>query len=424
MHSRQRGAAHVPIIYFFLTLVLALGALGFAYVQLTKNTELMVTTATATDKLAKLEKEKHLFTHYVEDVGNVFKVPGNYKGRAGMSADYGDQVLDNIPGLTDPTALKQKLDSFGQQLGIASYTGIENLLGAVNTAVEAKNQRIKDLEGELARVGEEKRAVDASFAKAGTEHSAAQKQLQDQIQQTRNDLNAQVADKDSRLKTSEEALRQKNDELNTNKEAAAAEKKTLLTENEKMRNHAAAMTSKIALVHPASQFDGKIIAARNKVDSAYIDLGRKDMLQPGTMFRVKNPRSDKIKAYATVVRVEQERSEVTLSGVVDQLGDAVREGDELYNDLYSPGVTRNIYLMGRFSYPYNKPDLEKLLVNLGNKVSAKMVPEVDLVIIGNDLTNEAGDGFQPVIDTPEYKDASKWGVEFAQLSKIRDLIKL
>jgi hypothetical protein len=29
-----------------------------------------------------------------------------------------------------------------------------------------------------------------------------------------------------------------------------------------------------------------------------------------------------------------------------------------------------------------------------------------------------------VIDTPEYKDASKWGVEFAQLSKIRDLIKL
>ena len=80
--------------------------------------------------------------------------------------------------------------------------------------------------------------------------------------------------------------------------------------------------------------------------------------------------------------------------------------------------------MGRFSYPYNKPQLEQLLKNLGNKVVAKMGPGVDTVILGNDSVNENGDGFDKVLESQEYKEAINLGVEFAPLLKIRDLIKL
>ena len=47
MHSRQRGAAHVPIMFFLILMVLFFGALGFAYVQLTQNTDLIARNAAA-----------------------------------------------------------------------------------------------------------------------------------------------------------------------------------------------------------------------------------------------------------------------------------------------------------------------------------------------------------------------------------------
>jgi hypothetical protein len=160
------------------------------------------------------------------------------------------------------------------------------------------------------------------------------------------------------------------------------------------------------------------------VKTAFIDLGRKDMLQPGTVFRVKNPRNEAVKAHATVTRVEEDRSEVALSGVVDPIGDNVTAGDLLFNELFSPHQTRTIFLIGRFQAPYNKPDLANLLRRLGNRVVDKMGPGVDTVILGNDPVNEAADGFTAVAELPEYKQAVDLRVEFVYLRQIKDLIKL
>lgn len=426
MHSRQRGAAHVPIMFFLILMVLFFGALGFAYVQLTQNTDLRARNASAVEAQRKAEQKALLFTHYVEDLGKVVNNPGNYQARANVNVadDYGSQTLEGIGGVIDQNALKQKMDAFAQQAGAASYDSVHTLFGAVITQLEAKNARIKELEAARDKLASEKAAVDASFAQASQAHSAAQKQLSDQLNQVRNDLNAQINDKTNLVNTLQQNLRDKVQELATTKEAFTAEKKGLMNEMGKLQSQNTALVGKINLVQPPSVADGKVIAAQSNVPTAFIGLGRKDLLQPGTIFRIKNPNSDAVKAYAKVTRVEQERSEVELSGVVDPVGDQVRPGDHLYNDLYSPGVSRNILLMGRFSYPYNKPELENLLTALGNKVHTKMEPGVDLVILGNDSITEEGDGFQPITDTADYKEALNLGVEFAPLHKIRDLIRL
>jgi hypothetical protein len=114
---------------------------------------------------------------------------------------------------------------------------------------------------------------------------------------------------------------------------------------------------------------------------------------------------------------------VSLTNLVDPVGDAVRDGDLLYNDLYTPRMSRQIYLMGHFASP-NKDAIKTLLTRLGNKVVDKMAPGVDTVILGNNPVNESGDGFADVQESPEYKLASELGVEFATMSQIRDLIKL
>jgi hypothetical protein len=185
-----------------------------------------------------------------------------------------------------------------------------------------------------------------------------------------------------------------------------------------------ALSARDAMIKAPDVPDGKILVARNGIPKAFINLGRKDMLKEGTVFRIKNTNSDKVKGLATVTKVEDERSEVALSNMVDPIGDYAREGDLLYNELFSPGVTRTIFLMGRFDEPYSKENLSNLLKRLGNRVVTKMAPGVDTVILGSNPVNEAGDGFSSVQDSEEFKLASELRVEFAYLSSIRDLIKL
>lgn len=425
MHTRQSGAAHVPILFFLILLVLFLGALGFGYVTLDKNNNLEAQHAKDVVSMKTLTGQNLLFRHYIEDLGNVIKQFGAYAGRANISAeDYANQTTDGVTGVMDPTQVKQKMEAFARQVEVSSAGSLEGLFGAVNGRVEALKKRVEDITGERDRVAQEKTAVDASFEQARNSHSAAQQNLRDQLGQTQQQHAAQRADLESHLNTTRQNLRDKNDELSGEREQRATEKKQLLTEQGKLRGHNTALVEKLAMKHPPDAPDGKVIAARNNVLSAWISLGRKDMLQTGTIFRLKNPNSDKVKAYAEVTRVEQERAEVRIYDVVAPVADQVREGDLLYNELYSPNTKRNVYMLGRFSYPYHKPELEKLLKSLGNKVHAKMEPGVDLVLLGNDSITEEGDGFVPITDTPEYKEALNLGVEFAPLHKVRDLIKL
>ena len=100
------------------------------------------------------------------------------------------------------------------------------------------------------------------------------------------------------------------------------------------------------------------------------------------------------------------------------------KGDLISNDLYSPNVRRNIYLMGRFSYPLNKPAVKMILEELGNRVHDNIGPGVDLVLVGGDTLNEDGDGFVPVTESQAYKDALFLGIEIATVSKVREFLRL
>ena len=109
-------------------------------------------------------------------------------------------------------------------------------------------------------------------------------------------------------------------------------------------------------------------------------------------------------------------------GVVDRYDPVVR-GDIVVNELYSPHVKRNIALIGRFSYPYPKPEVKRLLERLGNKVLDKVGIDCDLVVVGNDTVSEDG-GLNDITTSEEYKFAENQRIEIITLSKIRHLLKL
>jgi hypothetical protein len=425
MHFRQSGAAHVPMMFFLILMVLFLGALGFAFVSATDTSDMKLRVDEMVAKMKIADAKVMLRDNYIEDLGNELRMTtskGKYEGRP--NADYAGQTLDEVPGVMSPALVKEKLNAFSGQAEIVAYNGVENMLNAVVGKLDAYKDRIKQLDADRTKAIADKEATDAGLRTAQSAHSERQTALSNELQTKLTSWNASVADKTGLLTQTQGNLNTVRDELIATKEAQVKEVKALKAEIAKLQAHNTALVSKLTLINPPNVADGQVIAARNNVAQAFINLGRKDMLQPDTIFQIKNPNSDKIKGYAKVVRVEQERAEVQLSGIVDPIADQVREGDKIYNSLYSPNSSRNIFLLGRFDYPYHKPELEKLLIALGNKVSAKMVPGVDLVILGDKTINEAQDGLQEITESPEYKEALNLGVEFAPLHKIRDLIKL
>jgi hypothetical protein len=402
-----------------------LGALGFAYVTLDRNSNLENKNKELVEENEKLSGKNILFSHYVKDLGDLLGKSGTYGGRANTDPSlYANQKLEGVEGVQNLEAVKKVMEDACQQAGVAQARGLEAVLAALNNKVGQLNTRVGEIESERDKVLGEKSTVDASLATLTTETNRRAGEWRQSLDQARTDFDAAKNDRDARITSLQQNVRDKNDEYLAAKETWTAAEKKLVNEKRKLEMHNSALLARDAMINPPDVADGKVVAARSGVMTAFIDLGRKDMLVPGTVFRVKNPHSDAVKAYATVTRVEAEKAEVELSGIVDPIKDAVREGDRLFNDIYAPGKSRTIFLLGRFSYPYNKPELETLLRNLGNKIATKMEPGVDTVILGPDLQNEDNTGFIKVQDTAEYKLANDLRVEFVTLHKIRDLIKL
>lgn len=419
MHTRQSGAAHVPIIFFLLLLVVFLGTLGFAWVTLTKNGELIEARNKAVAE-ANAERAKGLLIdHYIADLNDVVRMPGAYEGRGG--ANYEGAKMDQS-GVMNPAAIKKLLEDTCSTAEVPASIGLEPTLSALVTAIKAAKQRAKDAEGERDRMATAKTELEGSLRTAAAEASTKAREWGQSLDDARANFTSGTSRQESTISSLQSTVHDKDAEITKNKEDAAAVEKSLRLAIEKQQNQNAALSAREELRKPANVADGKVIAARTGVKTAFIDLGKKDLLQPDTMFRIKNPGSDSVKGYAKVLRVEQEKAEVELSGIADPIGDYIREGDLLYNDLYTPGMPRTIYLMGRFSKPYDANTIATLLKALGNKVVSKMGPGVDTVILGNDPLNEEGDGFSSVQESAEYKQAVELRVEFAPLLKIRDLI--
>ncbi len=423
MHNRQSGAAHVPIMFFILLLMMFFGALGFGWVQQTNNAELRKDVAQAQADLGTIQSKEALIQDYIADIGKVINKPGPYLGRGGNAEMYNGATID-YAGLMDPKVIKQVMDDAATNAGVSQATSLEDLLGAMITRINTTSQRVRDIELERDKALEDKSTGDQRYTALEGQAATAASENSTNLEQARSDFQSATDDRDSRIAQLTQNLRNKDEQMTTLREEFTAKEKDLLGRIARLQTQNSALVEREALRQPPNVADGRVLVAKNGIPKAFINLGRKDLLQPGTVFRVQSPNDDSVKGYCRVTRVEDERAEVRLFDFADPIGNYASEGDLLYNDLYTPRVTRTMYLMGRFSAPYGKEQLTDLLRRLGNRVVTKMGPGVDTVILGNNPVNEAGDGFTSVQDSEEFKLANELRVEFTYLSKIADLVKL
>ncbi|MHC4512560.1 MAG: hypothetical protein ACYTGW_04965 [Planctomycetota bacterium] len=437
MQNRERGAAHINIYYFLVLLVLFLGALWFGYVQLTQNNQLAIDRYKAQVEEAKARASLNLYVEYVREITAVLGEAGQYMTSKNVthkvvSPEGVERVYkpDPIPKATIPGALTREIKTFSQRLQIpgAISTPISALFGAVSELTDSLRNAQKDADTRLATVSTEKGQADTAYNTSSNTQNAnlatANTRFARQMAVANQENQRQVrlnTDKNNEIRRLQDDMNRMRNEHQAAVTKLEKEKNLLQLTNE----HLVGLTR---LINPPDQPDAGVISASMAARVAFIDIGRKDMLPLGTVFKVTAPRIDgksdgKIKALGTVTEVMQDRAKIKLFNVADRYDPVVR-GDIVVSELYSPHVKRNIALIGRFTYPYPKGEVKRLLERLGNRVLDKVGIDVDLVVVGNDTINETGDGLDDITTTAEYKFAENQRIEIITLNKIRDLLKL
>lgn len=421
MHTRERGAAHVNIFFFLVMLVLFLGALGFAYVTLGKNTELEQAIKTATTTQRNAENQLLLYKHYAEDISKEVGELGEFKREGFDYSDYGNP--EPIAGVSVPTRVHATLADFARACGVAEQRGLAAVFGHVT---RAREELVKQIDGSKS-VADGIQVQVAGLQKSVSDVTAAAKSRESELNRN---LTDRSTDFQTTLDEKDRRLTSQNAEfaaLRTRMSDQAAEHALVLAGKNKdietLQARIASAADKVKLLNGANVPDGAVIESSQSSGLAWINLGRRDMLPVGTTFQVTKPVTGEVKAMAVVRRIEQTRAEVRLYDLKDRY-DPVMAGDQVRNDLYSPDMRHNIYLMGRFSHPLTKPVVASMLQGLGNNVIDTLGPGVDLILIGGDLVNEEGSGFTPISETEEYKLAQNLRIEMAPLSKVRAFLTL
>lgn len=417
--ARQHGSA--MFYSFIVTLLLFLASAYFAFAIFQDNEKLKQSEAQARTELKAMEGELFIRDHYLVDLAKVIGETGEYAGRPGFNyEEYGNPAaLQDVvlPGRYE-SAMEEFLGGFGLPKDARQISGALNY---VKNYVTQLQQQVSDAQNNASsletRIAELQNQASTSSSDRRREVADLNTQIQEQADRFQNQLDEQqtrVAAVNSlnvslRSDLAAEKEARQNDAL-----AATKAYNTLVAQN-------AAFSQKLRLINAPDAADGTVLSANQAVSRAWVDIGRNDMLKMGTKFRILDPESGQRKANGVVTTLEDNRAELRIVDLADRFQPVV-SGDQIANELYSPELRRNVYLMGRFALPYSEPVVKAYLERIGNTVVDRLDVGVDLIVVGQDTINDDGDGYVPLTETEEYKRGVELSIEFVRLNQIRDLL--
>ncbi len=406
MIRRSRGIAHINIMWFIVMVILFLGGVGFAYIQMQEVARLTEENIQLQGKAQKAEQ----------------KLQAAYDQTVKISEPVGFRASG--PGaFTQPDLVRQKVKELRDLVGAGpSVKTLQEILPKMVNLIAAQKNRIKELETAVA-------AAEAARDKARQARQAVEQKLNQEIARLRaektdieSNLRNQIKTKDDSVASLRADVRKKSAEYAKAKEAWAQERAKLKQEAEQLRIRNERARDKLALIGNPDKIDGKIISTSVELNRAFINLGRKQMVRPGMTFEVLEPRGNTYvhKAWAKVLTVDNETSEVAIHDLVDPY-DPVAKGDVIRNQLYDPDVRFNFVLLGRFVDPLTKGTIKRILEEMGNTVSDHVTAETDYVILGR---QPIGENATPLEQTPDYAKAMQLSINVVPLKKIRPYLQL
>jgi len=420
MMDRQSGSAGTINIYFFLiVLALFMGSVAYAYHLFTQNESMESEIKQLAVQQRTLEGRHLLQKDYLEELSAAIGVTGEYAGRPGVSAArYGATITSTV----DPALLKSRKQAFATEMNVPNLDGLEGLFAALTGSAQAMQNQVAAAKNAESVANSMRGSAEAALARVNATFRDEQGVFSDVVSADTTRFSTINAERQTAIGRLQTRIQEVAGELAKANEARLEEVRTLTEVANRLIGHNTSAVEKLRLRESYDGPDGQVTADLSGVDTVVINLGRKDNLVPGVVFRFREPNNDAVKGYGTVTSVDQETARVKVHDLTDPRNPVVR-GDKLFHDLYTPNVRRNVYLMGRFGYPYDRDRIEAQLRALGNRVAETFEPGVDLVLVGQEVLNAEGNGFMAVESTDEYSKALSLGVEFVDLKDVRDLLR-
>jgi len=417
MNRRIRGAATVGLMWVIVLVVLLLIAGSAAYVFASDKTD-VERKLSDTEAAKKASDDK--YTAAANKVARLSEVVGFRNEDDKSSESRPDEVKGRI------TALQEAQSAW---LGKDAST-----LARVIDAYEAK---VTDLTKEIAEAKQQHTAAEAS--RAATERSL--REVTTAKDEDKAKISKELQDERDRNSAQEQADKSRIEELNGRLTAADAkargekeelEAKLLAIQDEvkKRDGRIAELAKRVETIRLPDEPDGSVVAV-STADTCYIDLGSKQLLRRGTRFKVftygKNG-AMREKGMVEVSSVQDNMAECTVVDVKDRL-DPISRGDKISAPNYDPEMPREFVLTGRFPSGYSRAMVADRLRALGAKVSDKVGPTTDFLVLGEAETvtaaaeGESEGGGDGGAETGDMQLAQLYRVQILPVREILEFLK-
>ena len=410
--SARRGAARVSIAWLITMVVLFLAAMFFAYIGLDGQAK---AEKVAEEARAERQIADDRLTEESKKLSDLSRVVGFYDTSAATPRSNLDAIA---------AAMAQVKSTFTDMK--EDVKTLQDVLPRTEQAYLARGRELTTLRDQKNTLDSEKATQAASLQEALRQKDQQISDLQRQL----NDQSANAAQKQTELENRIAALNNQRNQLDAELRAARAsgaeDVRALQDEITTLQVRLAAQGDKLRFLAEGESPDAEILAVSKNLELGWIDVGAKQRLAPGTSFSVVSGKvgSKRIKAMATVTKVEANQAEVAFTQVSDRFDPPVA-GDVVYNPLYDPRGQRNAVLAGRFAGQWNEAQLKALLSEMGIHVQDELSLDTDYLIVGSELyldpeTGEPLEEAMPVSELSVYKDAEAKGVLILPIRDLRN----
>jgi len=412
----NRGAARVGLVWIVLMAVITLVSIGFGYTAHDDRAKAQLAVTEAQTASATAEQR------YLEAS----------QANLELTRKLGFYDRTQAAAKSDPASAASALAGFREIFTDipADATDFEKALPFAEAQYNASKQRIESLVGQVASLTSEVSEARSSRTRDLTAKDGEITGLRNELAAERQNASERETNLNARLADSEEAanaLDRRVREIEAANEEALRGKNVEIADLQ-LRNKALASKLDLRLQRArVEEPDGSITSVSQTLPLAWIDRGTDDRLAPGMGFEVRASRLSGAvtKARAIVRRVERNRAEIEVLGLVDQF-DPIVPGDHVFSPIYDPVGERTAVLAGRFSGNWDEQRLTIVLAEMGIRVQSTLTGTTDMLITGGEIFyDELGEPLEEPLDPsqlPVYAEAVNGNVTIVPLSTLRDYL--
>jgi len=170
--------------------------------------------------------------------------------------------------------------------------------------------------------------------------------------------------------------------------------------------------------------DGKILTVGSGGSIAFIDIGRRSGLRPGTRFEVLTPAANgELVNSGTMVEVRELQDNIAMVGVIGDFNplNPILPGDQVRNPHFDRTRVMHHYLLGEYPLTMSKEFVAARLSELGAAVDDTLGTQTDVLVLGDKPLGE--ENAKDLTELDEYKLADKLGMRIIRLAELAEFLR-